>query len=122
MMRLEFSAKTRDQAAKRANGKCEYCHLPFRGRAEFHHILDAAYGGQATLANCLVVCKTPCHKTLTAKQAGPRAKADRQRRAHIGAKAAPKQIIQSAGFPKAGKPKIEKLPVPPPRSLYESTR
>ncbi len=105
MKRDEFSPKTKDQAAQRANGVCEYCHLPFAGeRPEFHHILEATYGGKATLANCLVVHKKPCHAILTAEAAGPRAKADRQRRAATGAERA-KQAI----------PSRPKTPKPPPK-------
>jgi 5-methylcytosine-specific restriction protein A len=84
--RLEFSAKVRDQAAQRANSKCEMCGLPFGGRRpEYDHVLPAALGGKPTLANCRAVCG-PCHRAKTAKEDVPRIrKADRQRRAATGA-------------------------------------
>lgn len=117
--RLEFSAKVRDQAAQRANGKCEMCGLPFNGRRpHYDHILPAALGGKPELANCQVLCE-PCHKEKTGKQDIPRIrKSDRQRKAANGADRKPPQI-QSAGFPKYEKPskvakggKIEKSALP----------
>ena len=107
---LEFSAKTKDKAAKRANGICEYCHLPFRGRPEFHHILEAALGGKPALANCLVVCKKPCHAELSAKGIKVIRKADHQRRAANGA-SKPRSTFQR--HPKEEKPPSGKLPLPP---------
>jgi 5-methylcytosine-specific restriction protein A len=115
---LEFSDKTRDEAAKRANGRCEYCHLPFRGRPEFHHILAAAFGGRPTLANCMVICKTPCHKELTGRGTRQIRKADRQRKAHNGAKRSKHPIRNRKTERKARQ--IDKLPLPPRRGLYES--
>lgn len=93
--RLEFSAKIRDQAAQRANGKCEMCGLPFAGRRpEYDHVLPDALGGEPTLANFRAVC-SPCHKAKTAKEDVPRIrKADRSRRVATGARL-PRQKIAS---------------------------
>ena len=117
--RVEFSAKTRDQAFARAGGKCQICGLLFGGKKpEYDHILPAALGGDATLANCAVICG-PCHRAKTAKDDVPKIrKADRQRKAHVGAEL-PKAPIQSRGFPPSGKqPRIEKQSLAP-RALYE---
>ena len=122
MKRLEFSAKTKDQAAQRAGGKCQACGLPFAGKAmHFDHILPAALGGEPTLANCQCLCE-PCHKEKTGKEDVPRIrKADRQRRAAAGIKRQTGPKLQSAGFAKTDKPRaIDKSAMPklPPRSLY----
>jgi len=114
--RDEFSNKTKDQAATRANGHCELCRLPFNGRRpEFDHILPAEYGGLATLANCQVLC-APCHAKKTKEDVRGMRKADRQRKASVGA-AREKQPIPKR--PKDEKPKRDKLDMPPRRSLYE---
>jgi HNH endonuclease len=115
MRRLEFSARTKDEAAKRANGICEFCRLPFKGRPEFHHILEAALGGKPTTSNCLVVCKVPCHQELSAKGIKGIRKADRQRKASVGAKRETQKIVQRV---KEEKPASDKLPIPPRRALY----
>ena len=81
----EFTAKTKDSAAIRANGKCEICGLPVKGRGHFDHILPVALGGKPTLENCQFVCE-PCHTAKTSKEDLPRIrKADRQRRSDNGA-------------------------------------
>lgn len=102
MPREEFPAKVKDQAAIRAAGKCEKCKLSFAGKKpEFHHILECAFGGKPTLANCMCICE-PCHKEFSAKGIARIRKADRQRRAGNGAKSEPRVKIQSP--PKRGKP------------------
>jgi hypothetical protein len=99
--RSEFSSKTRDQAYARAKGKCENhaCGLPLQiGKFAYDHILPDALGGKPTLANCQVLC-SDCHGAKTAKQDVPRIrKADRQRKAHIGAKPSPKVEIKGKPF------------------------
>lgn len=119
-MRLEFPAKVRDAAAKRADGKCEICGLPFKGRPQFDHVLPAALGGEPTLANCRAIC-VECHKAKTADDIGRIRKADRQRKAANGAKLPSKKSIQSAPFPKSEKrPAIDKkaLPELPRRRMF----
>ena len=114
--RDEFSAKTKDEAAKRANGCCEKCKLPFAGRRpEFHHILECALGGKATLANCLCICE-PCHKEFSAKGIKGIRKADRQRRSSVGAH---REKASIASPPKPDKPQRDQLDMPPRRNLYE---
>ena len=100
--RVEFSGKVKDQEYKRADGKCRKCGVPVQPtRERYDHILPCALGGQATLANCQLLC-APCHDEKTSKEDIPRIrKADRQRKAHIGAKPAPSKPMQSASFPKA---------------------
>lgn len=126
--RIEFSAKVRDQAAQRANGRCQSCKCDMRGKAvEFDHILPAALGGEASLANCQVLCEA-CHKAKTGKHDVPRIrKADRQRRAENGSKLAPRVKIKSRGFDpsgsplKTGKARIKRATLPP-RQIYEAMK
>jgi len=114
--RDEFSNKTKDEAATRANGCCEICAIPFVGaRPVYDHILPAEYGGRATLSNCQVLC-TGCHKAKTRDDVRGIRKADRQRRASVGAERDKQKITQRA---KEEKPQRDKLPMPSPRALYE---
>lgn len=119
MKRLEFTAKIRDAAIARANGMCQTCGLPFRGkRPEVDHILPCALGGLPTLANARVICG-PCHKAKSADDIRRIRKSDRVRRANNGAKSPGGSI---AGKPKEKHTKIAKLPIPPPRNLYEKAK
>ena len=105
MARIEFSAKTRDQAFARSCGRCEWREAGIRcdailtsGNVEFDHILPLALGGESVLANAQALCKTH-HKLKTSKGDVPRIrKADRQRRGHIGAKISNAPVIESRGF------------------------
>jgi 5-methylcytosine-specific restriction protein A len=115
MARHEFSEKVKDQEFARAGGKCRVCGIVIGTKAKhYDHILPDALGGKADLANCALLCE-PCHRDKTAHEDIPRIrKADRQRKAHVGART-PKQTIKSAGFPlKADRPnKIDKSLLPP---------
>ena len=119
MSRREFSAKVKVAAFKRANDACEGCGARLTvGKFHYDHVLPDALGGEPTLENCAVLC-TVCHTEKTSKGDVPRIrKADRQLKFHIGARVAPKAKIQSRGFPR--KPRPEKLPLPPRRSLGEA--
>lgn len=113
MKRLEFPRKIKAAAFARSGGKCEACGLPFKGGAEFDHVLPAALGGEPTLANCRAIC-APCHKAKTAEDVRGIRKADRQRDRNSGA-VRPKGQIKSRGFapvPRAAKASL------PPRRLY----
>lgn len=102
--RDEFKPKVKEQGYARSGGRCENkaCGAPLvSGHIHYDHILPCALGGTGVLANLQVLC-TPCHSAKTAKEDVPRIrKADRQKRAHIGAKAAPAKKIESAPMPKA---------------------
>jgi len=88
-MRREFSVWVKAQAALRANGRCQGC--PCRtgvGNIFYDHIVPDALGGEPTLENCQVLCKT-CHDDKTRKTDVPRiAKTKRQGRKHMGIKKA----------------------------------
>jgi 5-methylcytosine-specific restriction protein A len=110
----DFSPKIKDQEFARAGGKCRVCGIMIGTKAKhYDHVLPFALGGKSELANCALLCE-PCHKDKTAKEDVPRIrKADRQRKAHIGA-ALPKQSLKSRGFPKRQKePAIDKGALPP---------
>ena len=104
--RLEFSRKVRMAAFDRAAGRCDY-----------DHILPAALGGKAELANCQCLC-IACHKAKTASDVRMLRKADRQRAARANAKPEPKQRIANRGFAKSDRARIEKPPMPPRRPMW----
>ena len=123
MARREFSAKIKDQAFAKAAGTCGICKLPLViGKFAYDHILPDALGGKPELANCNVIC-TPCHAEKTGRQDVPMIrKADRQRRAHIGAVVEAVKKIESAPLPKAEKTRKNLSPYGVPRQLYEDIR
>lgn len=77
-MRQEFPARIKAAAALRADGKCESCTRKLMtGDYHYDHEIPDQLGGQPTLENCKVLCKS-CHGTKTAKTDIPRiAKAKR---------------------------------------------
>lgn len=104
--REEFSAETKRQALKRANGHCEKCPAPLvEGQYRFDHRLPCAFGGRATLDNCVVQC-LPCDRIKTYKHDIPDiARSNRIRKAH-----ATHNDIMSAKEP--GQPRKRKGTIP----------
>lgn len=98
-MRLEFPGKVRDKAALRAGGRCEKCGGVYT-KPEFDHILPDALGGKPELANCMVLCRQ-CHKEKTAQDVKRIRKADRERRAHLGAKPHSQDPFTHAASPRS---------------------
>ncbi len=91
MKRREFSRLTKQLCYGRSKGFCEHCKLPFKG-IEYHHILEAEFGGDGSYNNCLVVC-IPCHKYLTKTYSAPSiAKSNRIRNGRIGIKRKKKKL------------------------------
>lgn len=81
MPRIEFTRKTRNQVFERAKGCCENnrCGAVLKpGEGEYDHILPAELGGDASVANCMLLCR-PCHKAKTADDIKRIRKSDRQR-------------------------------------------
>lgn len=65
--RQEFSKHTKLQAWRRAEGRCECgCGLKIIGTPEYHHIIPAAIGGDASLENCRVF-DPKCHRRQTSE-------------------------------------------------------
>src|SRR6478736_4520791 len=72
MARHEFSAKTKAAAALRANGHCESCtRLLAAGDFHYDHDIPDALGGENSLSNCRVLCKS-CHAVKTTQADIPR--------------------------------------------------
>lgn len=95
-MRRNFSNATKDLAWGRAGGKCELCGTTI-GPFHYDHIVPDAMGGEATLDNCQVACKT-CHGLKTHKADVPAiAKAKRLARKHRGIKK-PRTILGGQTF------------------------
>src|ERR1017187_7102081 len=82
LVRTEFSNKVKTHAAIRANGNCEECtRRLLTGDFHFDHEIPDGLGGEATLENCRVLCRS-CHAIKTTKADVPRiAKAKRNYRA-----------------------------------------
>jgi 5-methylcytosine-specific restriction protein A len=91
-MRREFSAAVRVAAFERAGGNCEKCTAPLVGsnRPQYDHAVPDAVGGEPTLANCLVLCRS-CHGRKTSEKDVPEiAKTKRIRAKHLGAAGKPR--------------------------------
>jgi 5-methylcytosine-specific restriction endonuclease McrA len=101
-MRKEFTAKTKAQAAERANGLCEGCGRILRtGDFHYDHTLPCNLGGEPTLDNCAVLCRS-CHVLKTSSEDVPRiAKAKRNYRKSRG-------IKKPSKFPGARNSKFKK--------------
>lgn len=88
MSRREFSKRVKLEAFERCKGLCENCTVklgPLTG-VEYDHRIPDALGGEPTLENCVVLCKT-CHKLKTTKNDVPViAKSKRVRSKHLNAK------------------------------------
>jgi 5-methylcytosine-specific restriction protein A len=86
-MRTEFSPKTKILAFQRAKGCCQECNNDKKlivGNIFYDHIIPDAMGGEATLDNCQVLCKSH-HDTKTRKSDVPTiAKSKRIRRREAG--------------------------------------
>lgn len=100
--RKEFSAKTKEVAAVRANGKCEECGrrlLYGEHKFEFDHIIPLGLGGLSDDGNIRVVCKS-CHLDKTTKVDVPAiAKAKRNFRRAAGIKKNSRPIPGSRNSP-----------------------
>ena len=88
MSRREFPAKIKVAAFTRAKGRCECCTVEIRpgNGPEYDHRIPDALGGEPTLDNCEVLCRS-CHGAKTATRDIPQiAKAKRVEAKHIGAR------------------------------------
>lgn len=100
MTRREFPARIKAAAALRANGQCEGCSRRLlAGDFHFDHDIPDGIGGEPTLDNCRVLCRS-CHAVKTAKADVPRiAKAKRVHRKHVGIRSAGRKMPGSRGTP-----------------------
>lgn len=106
MARLEFSRKQRLEIWQRAKGCCEKCRAKLKvGEGEFDHRIAQGYGGENTVENGQLLCRT-CHKGKTATDKGVTEKVKRVRDKHLGVY--PKPIgnarLQSRPFRKTRQP------------------
>jgi 5-methylcytosine-specific restriction endonuclease McrA len=58
---MSFTDNTITQAYHRQNGKCAICGRKLDGTHEAHHIKPRKFGGNDTLANCVVLHER-CHR------------------------------------------------------------
>lgn len=112
--RQEFTLKIRKAAFRRCckNGKphCEGCGNEIRGVTIYEHVIPDGLGGEPTLDNCKVHCKT-CADVKTFTEDNPRMqKADRVLKHTYGLEPS-KQKIASRGFAKAKPQRTASRPV-----------
>jgi hypothetical protein len=108
--RREFPQSVRKLAFKRCclNGtipgvpQCEKCGIELKpGNIEYEHIDADGLGGEPTLENCGVWCRSSCSRKKTSEEDIPRmAKADAVLKKSFGLEAK-RQKIKSAGFRRA---------------------
>jgi len=88
MNRSEFPAKIKITAFHRAKGYCEnaLCQAKlWTGKFAYDHVVPCELGGDASLANCQVLCDG-CHKVKTRNDQANIGKARRRERKHLGIK------------------------------------
>lgn len=114
--RQEFPLSVRKLAFRRCcrNGvpHCESCGIEINGRTGtiYEHVIPDGLGGEPTLENCKVHCRT-CAEIKTVTEDNPRMqKADRVLKKNHGLRPVRKQI-HSAGFRKAPKPRTASRPL-----------
>ncbi len=82
----EFSKAVKLAAWQRSGGHCESCTAKlFAGNVEYHHDRECTYDGDATIGNCIVLCRG-CHRMHTSERVPIIAKSNRVRNAHLGIK------------------------------------
>ena len=101
-------------------GICQLTGLPIAGKPwDLHHKTPLWKGGANRESNLVPVLRS-AHQKLSAEDKAQKAKEDRKRQAHIGARPAPSRPLRSRGFAKKARP--VKLPLPPRRALYGKGR
>lgn len=112
--RREFPQKVRKLAFARCCRDgipyCEGCGNQIRLTPIYEHVQPDGLGGEPTLENCKVHCKT-CADVKTFKEDNPRmAKADRVLKKTFGLQA-PRKKIQSRGFAKSAPQRTASRPI-----------
>ena len=120
MARRSITKTMRVRIFDAGEGKCHLCGLPIAAGEpwEVEHVKPLSMGGKDDETN-MRPAHVDCHAGKTKTEAGPRAKADRVRAAHIGARR-PKQTIPSAPGSLRGPVKKHEGREPlPRRSLFK---
>jgi 5-methylcytosine-specific restriction protein A len=97
----------------RQGGRCAITGHEFHPGDKRHldHIIPRIDGGQNRESNLQWILDEP-HKAKTSAEAKTRSKTRRQAATHAGIKPPPKRPLQSRGFPKAGKTRSDRIPLP----------
>lgn len=115
--RTEFPQSVRKKAFARccidAVPHCESCGIELKpGNIEYEHLISDGLGGEPTLENCGVWCRSSCSKTKTFAEDIPRmAKADAVLKKSFGLTPTKRQKIAGAGFAKAERQRRASGPV-----------
>lgn len=117
--RASISKAKRIRIFDAEKGVCHLCQQPIKlgEKWDVEHPKGLWAGGSDDERD-LRPAHADCHKPKTAAESGQRAKADRQRAKHIGAKPMPKMKIANRGFD-SPVPKREPKTRLPPRRLFE---
>ena len=110
MSRREFSKKTKREALKRADGRCEgkRCGVVLTfGKFAYDHVDPDSLTGEPTLENCQVLC-SPCHLEKT-RQDVDIARAKRRQDLHQGITRP--ATLKGQGFRKFAPPRRATTPV-----------
>lgn len=87
MTRQNFPDSVKRAAWKRCKGFCEECEAKlFSGQFIYDHVVPDGLGGEPTLDNCCVRCKTCNHRKTYGTDVPQIAKMKRQRDRHAGIK------------------------------------
>jgi len=106
MSRLEFPARVKVAAYKRAEGRCECgCGAEIKpgDRIEFDHVIADAMRPDNSLSNCQVLLYA-CHKAKTKRDVKAIAKAKRVQKKHTGTFRPPRRIVPGSKASKWKKP------------------
>jgi len=118
MSRQEFPRAVKVECIKDATRGgviyCDVCSLPAK-KFQVDHIIADAHGGKPVRENAQIICE-PCYLVKNAKDTTIAAKLKRVQAKHIGA-TKPKGTLRGPSFP-AGKPKPQKLEMPPRRPMF----
>ena len=114
--RTEFSQAIRKKAFARccidAIPHCESCGIVLKpGNIEYEHLIPDGLGGEPTLENCGVWCRSSCSKKKTHTEDNPRMqKADAVLKSNYGLRPA-RQKINSPGFQKSAAQRSASRPI-----------
>lgn len=118
MKRRDFPRSVKVMVVKRATRGgilyCEKCGFPAK-KWQIDHIVADAIGGESIISNAELICEI-CYGIKNPQDTRLAAKTKRQEAKALGIRRQTQPIRSPL---KPDKPPNDKLPIPPPRALYE---